>query len=120
MAAAHRDGGTCSGYRVFRLRSPFRNWARLADTRLQTACWMARVAQPARAIPDRLMASCMVLPQISWLAPKARPRATLPAAGMVVTEMKTPDSPPVLAEVRESTPAAPAMTATMNDHLSGK
>jgi hypothetical protein len=35
---------------------------------------------------------------------------------MVVTEMKKPDSPPVLAEVRDSTPAAPAMTATMNDH----
>ena len=44
----------------------------------------------------------------------------MPAAGMVVTEMKTPDRPPVLAEVRESTPAAPAINATMNDHLFGE
>jgi hypothetical protein len=42
-----------------------------------------------------------------------------PAAGTVVTEMKTPDSPPTRADVRDSTPAAAAMTATMNDHLSG-
>ena len=48
------------------------------------------------------------------------PRATLPAAGTVVTEMNTPDSPPTLALVRESTPAAAAMRATMKDHLSGE
>ena len=43
----------------------------------------------------------------------------LPAAGTVVTEMKTPDSPPTFAEVRERTPAAPAITATTNDQRSG-
>ena len=44
----------------------------------------------------------------------------LPAAGTVVTEMKTPDSPPTLAEVRDRTPAAAAIRATMKDHLSGE
>ena len=43
----------------------------------------------------------------------------LPAAGTVVTEMKTPERPPTRAEVSDSTPAAAAMIATMNDHLSG-
>ena len=43
-----------------------------------------------------------------------------PAAGTVVTEMNTPDRPPTFAEVSESTPAAAAMRATMNDHLSGE
>ena len=33
----------------------------------------------------------------------------LQAAGTVVTEMKTPDRPPALAEVRDSTPAAAAI-----------
>jgi hypothetical protein len=40
-------------------------------------------------------------------------------AGTVVTEMNTPDRPPAFAEVRESAPAAAAMSATMKDHLSG-
>jgi len=33
--------------------------------------------------------------------------------------MNTPDSPPTFADVSESAPAAAAMSATMNDHLSG-
>ena len=44
----------------------------------------------------------------------------LPAAGTVVTEMNTPDRPPIFADVSDSTPAAAAITATMNDHLSGE
>ena len=77
------------------------------------------MAQPARIIPLMLSSSWTVLPTTSWATPKARPSATLPAAGTVVTEMKTPESPPTFAEVRDRTPAAAAMTATMNDHLSG-
>ena len=45
--------------------------------------------------------------------------ATFAAAGTVVTEMNTPDSPPVRAEVSDSTPAAAAITATMSVHRSG-
>ena len=40
----------------------------------------------------------------------------LPDAGMVVTEMNTPTSPPDFAEVRASTPAAPAMIAMRTTH----
>ena len=72
--------------------------------RLHTDCWTARVAQPAAAIPVMLSASCPRLPQISYGTPNANPRATLPAAGTVVTEMKTPDKPPTLAEVKDKTP----------------
>ena len=43
----------------------------------------------------------------------------LPAAGTVVTEMKTPVSAQDFRDVRDSTPAVAAMRATMNDHLSG-
>jgi hypothetical protein len=41
------------------------------------------------------------------------------AAGTVVTEMKTPTSAPLFAEVSESTPATPASTATTSDQRSG-
>jgi hypothetical protein len=34
--------------------------------------------------------------------------------------MNTPESPPTLADVRDSTPAAAAMSATMKEHLSGE
>ena len=68
--------------------------AGLADIRAQTSCCRARVAHPARAIPDKLINSCRVLPQIASPTPKARPKATFPAAGTVVTDMKTPDRPP--------------------------
>ena len=43
----------------------------------------------------------------------------LAAAGIVVTEISTPTSAPDLAEVSESTPAAPAKQATMNEKASG-
>ena len=62
----------------------------------------------------------MALPQTSPKAPNAMPRATFPAAGTVVTEMKTPERPPTFAEVSDRTPAAAAMMATMKDHLSGE
>ena len=50
---------------------------------------------------------------------EGQPRATLPAAGTVVTEMNTPVKPPARDEVSASTPATPAMSATISDHLSG-
>ncbi len=49
----------------------------------------------------------------------ASPRARLPAAGTVVTLMKTPTMVAVFWIARASAPAAPATSATMNDHLSG-
>ncbi len=70
-------------------------------------------------MPLMLSSSWALLPQISWGTPNATPRAMLPAAGTVVTEMNTPERPPTLAEVSDRTPAAAAMIATMNDHLSG-
>ena len=41
------------------------------------------------------------------------------AAGTVVTEMKTPTRAPLFADVRDSTPAIPASTATTTDQRSG-
>ena len=72
------------------------------------------------AMPTMLTPSCSALPRTSASCPNARPSAMLPAAGTVVTEMKAPASAPTRADVSESTPAEPAMTATMNDHLSGE
>ena len=43
----------------------------------------------------------------------------LAAAGIVVTEIRTPISAPDLAEVSERTPTAPARTATMKEKVSG-
>ena len=43
----------------------------------------------------------------------------LAAAGIVVTEISTPIRAPDLAEVSESTPAAPAKAATMKEKASG-
>ena len=103
-----------------RQRLTGRRRGRRTGTLSHTACWNAKVAQPANAIPDRLSSSCNPLPVTSSQAPKAKPRATFPEAGTVVTEMKTPESPPTFADVRDSTPAAAAMSATMKDHLSGE
>ena len=55
--------------------------------------------------PDARVA--LELPQTSPKAPSAMPRATFPAAGTVVTEMKTPERPPTFAEVSDRTPTAP-------------
>ena len=94
-------------------------FARRTGTLDHTACCNASPAQPASAIPHTFSSSCRVLAQISEPTPKAAPNAMLPAAGTVVTEMKTPVSPPAFVDVSVRTPAVAAMTATMNDHLSG-
>ena len=96
-----------------------RRRSRRSANRFHTVFWNTSVSQPASAMPTMLTPSCSALPRTSVICPNARPSATLPAAGTVVTEMKTPASPPTRADVSDSTPAAPAMTATMNDHLSG-
>ena len=67
-----------------------------------------------------LISSCNALPDTSDQAPNAMPTATFPAAGTVVTEMNTPDRPPTLLAISDSTPAAAAITATITDHLSGE
>ena len=50
----------------------------------------------------------------------ARATQKSPAAGTVVTEMKTPTSALLRPAVVESTPAAPASTATTSDQWSGR
>ena len=67
-------------------------FARRTATLDHTACCSDNAAQPASAMPDRFTTSCSVLPQIASRTPKAIPNAMLPAAGTVVTEMKTPVS----------------------------
>ena len=67
-----------------------------------------------------LRPSCASEPRISCQSQIARPSATLPAAGTVVTLMKTPTMALDLSMAMASTPAAPARRATMNDHLSGR
>ncbi len=71
-------------------------------------------------IPARFIPSCAADPVISAVSKTARPRARFPAAGTVVTEMKTPTMALVLSVARASTPAVPASSATMNDHRSGR
>lgn len=94
-------------------------FARRTDTLDHTTCCNASATQPASAIPDTFTSSCRVLPQISEPTPNAAPNAMLPAAGTVVTDMKTPVSPPAFLDVSDRTPADAAMTATINDHLPG-
>ena len=71
-------------------------------------------------MPVMLMSRVSVLPQTSDQIPNTRARAMLPDAGIVVTEMNTPTRPPDFAEVRASTPAAPAMIAIVSDHTLGE
>jgi hypothetical protein len=52
-------------------------------------------------MPVRLGRSCTTLPRISSPAANANPKATLPAAGTVTTEMKTPERPPTFTEVKD-------------------
>jgi len=42
------------------------------------------------------------------------------AVGLLEVLVKVRTPTPVLAEVRDSTPAAPAINATINDHLFGE
>ncbi len=70
-------------------------------------------------MPEISTNNCSALGQISYPAPNAIRSAMFPAAGTVVTEMKTPAIPPDLAGVRDRTPAVPAITARTKDHVSG-
>jgi hypothetical protein len=91
----------------------------LRGTRRQRAFCRARVAVAATSIPARLMPSWVLAWRNSAHPPRPRDRAMSAAAGTVVTEMNTPTSAPLFAEVRESTPATPASTATTTDQWSG-
>ena len=65
------------------------------------------------------MPSCAPASAASGYAPVARVSAAVPSAGTVVTEMKTPTSAPDFSVVSDSTPAAPASTATTSDQPFG-
>ena len=69
-------------------------------------------------IAPRLIASWAAAPPAS-LSPSAAATPMLAAAGIVVTEISTPTRAPDLAEVSESTPAAPASAATITVKWSG-
>ncbi|SIM75782.1 Uncharacterised protein [Mycobacteroides abscessus subsp. abscessus] len=75
---------------------------------------------PATSRPSTFRPSWEAEPAISAAEPMATPRARLPAAGTVVTEMKTPTIALVLSVVWAHTPAAPASRATTKDQMSGR
>src|SRR3712207_492504 len=81
---------------------------------------MSNVTTPATVMPVRLSSSCAPDPRICWESQTDIDRARSPAAGTVVTEMKTPTSAFERPAVWDSTPAQPASTATTADHLSGR
>ena len=70
-------------------------------------------------MPAMLMPSWAALPATSCQLPNTAATATLPDAGIVVTEMKTPTIAMDLELVMARTPAAAAITATINDHQFG-
>ena len=77
------------------------------------------MSTPAITMPTRLMPSWASDNQVSCQSPSTAPTATLPAAGMVVTEMNTPTRAEDLLDVSESIPAAPATTAVMIENQPG-
>src|SRR5690348_7000164 len=85
----------------------------------QKNLWTSSVVVPAITMPVMLTASWATEPVTSSHRPSPTATAAYPAAGTVVTEMKTPTSADDLPAVTDRTPAAPASSATMNDHLSG-
>ena len=70
---------------------------------------------PASTIPARLMASWAADSAAISQSPTVAATTANPAAGTVVTEMKTPTSAADFADTNDSIPAAPANSATMND-----
>ena len=58
-------------------------------------------------------------PRASLQLEYARDRPTSAAAGMVVTEMKTPIRAPARASVSDTTPTIPASTATITENRLG-
>ena len=74
---------------------------------------------PARTIAARLTASWAIAPRHSDQSAPAAATPMLAAAGIVVTEIRTPIKAPDLAEVSDSIPAAPARAATMKEKPSG-
>src|SRR3954447_24893608 len=80
---------------------------------------MKSVKTPANTIAVKLTASWAIAPRHSDQSASAAATPMLAAAGIVVTEISTPISAPDLAEVSESTPAAPAKQATMKEKSSG-
>ena len=63
---------------------------------------------PARKIAPRLSDSWPIAPAHSYQSPSAAATPMLAAAGIVVTEIRTPIKAPDLAEVSDRTPAVPA------------
>ena len=70
---------------------------------------------PASTIPARLIASWAADSAAISQSPTVAATTANPAAGTVVTEMKTPTSAADFADTNDSIPAAPANNATTND-----
>ena len=118
----HGRGGDRGGCRADQRGAGRRGARRARDrlTRLQTTCWSARVSPAGHGHPgDVHDQGQRAAPHLDH-SPNTAATAMFPEAGMVVTEMNTPTRPPDLADVSASTPAAPAMTATMSDHAFGR
>ncbi len=74
---------------------------------------MKRTVTPDVMIEARLRPSWPAAPSISCVSPSAAATPTFEAAGIVVTEIRTPTSAPDFAEVSDMTPATPARRATI-------
>ena len=88
-------------------------------TRCHNAFCSASVAVAATRMPATLMPSWVAARTNSSPPPSAIDSPMSAAAGTVVTEMNTPTSAPLFAEVSDRTPAIPAKTATTSDQRSG-
>src|SRR5687767_2279260 len=80
---------------------------------------MSSVATPTTTMTPTLIASCSTEPNTSPLR-YAIATAMLAAAGMVVTEMKTPTSALLFAVDKDNIPAIAASAATIADDASGR
>src|SRR4051812_26084548 len=83
--------------------------------RWSTSCRSHSTNTPASTIPTRLTASCAADWAATAQSPTVAATTAKPAAGTVVTEMKTPTSAADFAETNDNMPAAPANNATTND-----
>ena len=81
--------------------------------------WSRRPSAPIVMSTATFSSNCSVEPQASVQLAYAIDRPMSAAAGMVVTEMKTPMRALARASVNETTPTIPARTATTTENRFG-
>ena len=74
---------------------------------------------PATVMPTRFIPSWASDSQVSRQLPSTPATAAFPAAGIVVTEMKTPTRVAALFEANDNIPAVPATSAVINENQPG-